>query len=172
MKKILYNYYKTKYNKELKIAEFNNEICLCDWSDRPNRAQIDNALKINTGADLVSDKNNQSKLINETINQLEDYFAKKIKYFDLPIALLIGTNFQKKVWGLLQQIPYGQTISYIELARRAGNEKASQAVGQANSANLLSIIIPCHRVIQNTGGIGGYVVPDIKEKLINLENNY
>jgi methylated-DNA-[protein]-cysteine S-methyltransferase len=91
----------------------------------------------------------------EAIRQLREYFAGKRTGFDLPLAPK-GTEFQRAVWRQLQEIPYGATISYGELARRVGNPKAARAVGSANGANPLPIVIPCHRVIAGDGSIGGF----------------
>lgn len=87
--------------------------------------------------------------------QLDAYFEGRLQRFDLPIKPL-GTPFQQKVWGELRQIPYGETISYAELARRVGSPSAYRAVGSANGRNPISIIIPCHRVISTAGTLGGY----------------
>ena len=93
--------------------------------------------------------------VGEAMRQLREYFAGKRAAFDLPLAPE-GTAFQRSVWRQLQQIPYGETISYGELARRVGNPKASRAVGSANGANPLPIVIPCHRVIAGDGTLGGF----------------
>lgn len=93
--------------------------------------------------------------VGETARQLREYFAGTRAEFDLPLAAA-GTPFQRTVWRQLQQIPYGETISYGELARRVGNPKASRAVGSANGANPLPIVIPCHRVIAGNGTLGGF----------------
>jgi methylated-DNA-[protein]-cysteine S-methyltransferase len=108
-------------------------------------------------------------LLQEPIRQLRAYFAGDLETFDLPLAPE-GTPFQLKVWKLLCDIPYGETISYGELARRIGNPKASRAVGLANGSNPIPIIIPCHRVIGSNGKLTGYGggLP-IKEKLLALE---
>lgn len=87
--------------------------------------------------------------------QLAEYFAGKRREFDLPLVYP-GTSFQQKVWQQLLQIPYGETISYQELARRVGDENASRAVGTANGCNRLAVIIPCHRVVNKSGNLGGY----------------
>lgn len=87
--------------------------------------------------------------------QLTEYFAGTRTAFDLPLAAL-GTPFQKTVWAELVRIPYGQTLSYGELAGRIGNPKASRAVGLANGKNPLSIVVPCHRVIGASGKLTGY----------------
>jgi methylated-DNA-[protein]-cysteine S-methyltransferase len=101
--------------------------------------------------------------------QLKEYFAGKRADFDLPLAPE-GTEFQRTVWRSLQDIPYGETISYGELAKRVGNPKASRAVGAANGQNPIPIVIPCHRVIGANGkltGFGGGL--PTKEKLLALE---
>lgn len=87
--------------------------------------------------------------------ELEGYFQRKRSRFTLPLAPK-GTAFQLRVWKALEEIPYGETISYRELARRADCPKGFQAVGQANGRNPLPIVIPCHRVIAADGSLGGY----------------
>jgi methylated-DNA-[protein]-cysteine S-methyltransferase len=105
----------------------------------------------------------------EAIRQLRAYLAGELTAFDLPLAPE-GTEFQRRVWRRLCDIPYGETISYGELAARIGNPKASRAVGLANGSNPISIVIPCHRVIGSNGKLTGYGggLP-IKEKLLALE---
>jgi len=93
--------------------------------------------------------------VGEAVRQLREYFAGERTGFELPLAPR-GTEFQRSVWRQLQKIPYGETISYGELARRVGNPKASRAVGSANGANPLPIVIPCHRVIAGNGTLGGF----------------
>jgi methylated-DNA-[protein]-cysteine S-methyltransferase len=91
----------------------------------------------------------------EVIRQLQAYFARELFDFDLKLSPA-GTPFQLSVWRALRDIPYGETISYGELARRLGNPNASRAVGLANGANPISIIVPCHRVIGSSGKLTGY----------------
>lgn len=107
--------------------------------------------------------------LKDVIRQLRAYFAGKLEEFDLPLAP-DGTDFQQKVWRRLCDIPYGETISYGQLAQRIGNPNASRAVGLANGSNPIPIIIPCHRVIGSNGKLTGYGggLP-IKEKLLALE---
>jgi methylated-DNA-[protein]-cysteine S-methyltransferase len=107
--------------------------------------------------------------LEEVIRQLRGYFAGELEHFNLSLAPQ-GTSFQQKVWTELQKIPYGDTISYGELARRIGNAKASRAVGLANGSNPIPIVIPCHRVIGSNGKLTGYGggLP-IKKKLLALE---
>jgi methylated-DNA-[protein]-cysteine S-methyltransferase len=109
-------------------------------------------------------------MLAETIEQLRSYFAGERITFDLPL-ILQGTEFQKKVWTALRTIPYGETISYKELAERIGNPSAVRAVGAANGANPIPIIIPCHRVIGNDGSLTGFGggLP-LKKKLLQLES--
>jgi methylated-DNA-[protein]-cysteine S-methyltransferase len=87
--------------------------------------------------------------------QLKAYFAGELQDFDVPLAAE-GTEFQRKVWATLREIPYGVTWSYVQLAERIGNPKASRAVGLANGRNPISIIVPCHRVIGANGSLTGY----------------
>lgn len=91
----------------------------------------------------------------DAVYQLNEYFEGKRQNFDL-LLNPEGTEFQKKVWSLLSEIPYGKTISYLELSRRFGDEKAIRAVAAANGKNPLWIIIPCHRVIGSDGSLTGY----------------
>ena len=94
-------------------------------------------------------------IINAATEQLAMYFEGTLKVFDLPLDLR-GTNFQKRVWKLLLEIPFGQTRTYGDLARALGNAGASQAVGAANSKNPVAIVVPCHRVIGASGHLTGY----------------
>lgn len=110
-----------------------------------------------------------SSLEQEAAKQLEEYFKGERKKFDLPLNLK-GTEFQKKVWEALKQIPYAQTRSYKEIAIMIGNKNASRAVGMANNKNPCPIVVPCHRVIGSNGSLVGYALGlDIKKKLLDLE---
>jgi methylated-DNA-[protein]-cysteine S-methyltransferase len=91
----------------------------------------------------------------EVIGQLGEYFAGERQLFDLPMTLA-GTPFQRRVWAALTEIPYGETVSYGELAANLGNPAAARAVGLANGKNPIGIIVPCHRVIGSTGDLTGY----------------
>ncbi|MGH3697747.1 MAG: methylated-DNA--[protein]-cysteine S-methyltransferase [Pseudonocardiaceae bacterium] len=91
----------------------------------------------------------------EVITQLEEYFTAQRTEFDLPITLL-GTPFQRGVWAALREIPYGETMSYGQLAERLGRPTAARAVGLANGRNPIGIIVPCHRVVGATGDLTGY----------------
>ena len=101
--------------------------------------------------------------------QLEAYFSGNLRDFNIPM-LAEGTEFQRRVWRELQKIPYGQAISYLELARRLGDEKCIRAAARANGANPLAILIPCHRVIGSDESLVGYGGGlDMKEFLLRLE---
>ncbi|WP_299979578.1 methylated-DNA--[protein]-cysteine S-methyltransferase [Desulfobacula sp.] len=111
----------------------------------------------------------KEELFLEAIDQLEAYFKGELTRFDLELNVQ-GTDFQKKVWQELVKIPYGETISYGDLAKRIGNPNASRAVGMANGKNPVSIIVPCHRVIGKNGsltGFGGGL--EVKKNLLELE---
>ncbi len=114
----------------------------------------------------VIDDSNRCGVI---FQQLDEYFHGKRETFDLPLRAE-GTDFQRTVWAALQTIPYGQTITYKELAERIGNPAAIRAVGRANGSNPIPIVIPCHRVIGADGsliGFGGGLL--LKEQLLGLE---
>ena len=112
---------------------------------------------------------NRAPLV-EAMRQLRAYFSAKLREFDLPLCLE-GTPFQLQVWEGLRAIPYGETISYGELARRIGKPEAVRAVGAANGSNPIPIIVPCHRVIGSDGSLTGYGGGlTIKEKLLALES--
>lgn len=101
--------------------------------------------------------------------ELEAYLLGDIKEFHMPVKFF-GTDFQKKVWNELLKIPYGETISYKEMANRIGHPKACRAVGGALNKNPLGIVVPCHRVVSSGGSLTGFAGGiDLKEKLLNLE---
>jgi methylated-DNA-[protein]-cysteine S-methyltransferase len=105
----------------------------------------------------------------DAAEQLGEYFAGQRRVFDLNLVMP-GTEFQRAVWSVLRTIPFGETISYAELARRLGKPRSVRAVGSANGANPLPIVVPCHRVIGSDGsltGFGGGL--DLKRKLLALE---
>ena len=111
------------------------------------------------------------KVVN-MFTQLKEYFNRQRKEFDLKLEIL-GTEFQKKVWNELTKIPYGETISYGELANRMGDKNLMRAVAAANGANPIPIIIPCHRVIGADGRLTGYGGGlDVKQKLLEIEGSW
>jgi O-6-methylguanine DNA methyltransferase len=123
-------------------------------------------LKENFDTETVSDNRARNK---DVIDQLTRFFNGKLAKFTCPIDL-IGTPFQIRVWNEVSNIPYGSTITYKHLAKRVGVPKATQAVGRANGANPLPIIIPCHRVLGSNGALVGYSCGvKTKEFLLRLE---
>jgi len=114
----------------------------------------------------------ERSVFKNVIKQLEEYFAGRLQTFTVPLALE-GTVFQLSVWHALKTIPYGITASYGGIAEQIGNPKASRAVGAANGQNPVSIIVPCHRVIGQSGKLVGYGggLP-IKEALLGLEHRF
>ena len=96
-----------------------------------------------------------SSLLYRTARELDEYFAGQRREFDIPLSLH-GTAFQRRVWAALLQLPWGQTRSYAEVAAMAGSPRACRAVGMANHNNPVSILVPCHRVVNTGGGLGGY----------------
>lgn len=161
------DYFKTPFG-ELLLGSFEDKLCLCDWRYRKMRDAIDKKLKVSLDADYFDEV---SEVVNNTKIQLSQYFKGERKLFEIPL-LLIGTEFQKSVWNALQEIPYGKTISYLELSKNLNNEKAIRAVASANGANAISIIIPCHRVIGSDGNLVGYAGGlNAKMNLLSLENS-
>lgn len=113
---------------------------------------------------------NENEYVNKVIKQIDEYFKGDRKEFDLNIRIN-GTDFQNKVYKELVKVPYGQTVSYKELAIRIGNQNASRAVGNANNKNQIWIVIPCHRVIGSNKSLVGYAGGIEKKKwLIDHEN--
>lgn len=108
---------------------------------------------------------NSCAVLQECKEQLSDYFSGKVTEFQLPLSLE-GTEFQQKVWAELLKIPYGETITYMELAVRLGDVKAVRAVGTANGRNPIAIIIPCHRVIGAGNKLTGYAGGIWRKKLL------
>ena len=116
----------------------------------PDRSEIEQRAVVH-GDRLVWDRERCATVA----RQLDEYFAKQRKDFDLPLAPR-GTEFQRRVWEELSRIPYGATLSYAELAHRVGRPGAARAVGRANGTNPIPVIIPCHRVIGADGSLTGY----------------
>lgn len=117
---------------------------------------------------LIKKEISSHPLLSETEQQLNAYFNNTLKTFDLPFSLN-GTSFQKRVWNQLISIPFGKTISYLELAKQLGDEKCIRAAASANGKNPVSIIIPCHRVIGSNGTLVGYS-GNIERKTILLKH--
>lgn len=166
MKKIQIKYYQSPCG-ELILGSFENELCMCDWTSGKRRAIIDKRIKGLLHADYEI---GSSEVIEKAILQLDEYFTRKRKTFDIPL-LLVGTDFQKIVWRELLRIPYGTTASYGELSKKLGNPKAVRAVAASNGANSISILIPCHRIIGSNHKLTGYAGGlEAKKFLLELES--
>ncbi|MGV6809819.1 MAG: methylated-DNA--[protein]-cysteine S-methyltransferase [bacterium] len=165
MNHIHIQHHKTPHG-EFILGSFQNKLCLLDSYYRKNRERIDRRLKTSLNAEFIE---NNNRLLIETRQQIDDYFIGLRQSFSLPL-LMVGTDFQKTVWQALCQISYGETISYQQLAQRIGHEKAVRAVANANAANALGLVIPCHRVINSNGDLGGYAGGlALKKHLLQLE---
>ncbi|WP_080797717.1 methylated-DNA--[protein]-cysteine S-methyltransferase [Arabiibacter massiliensis] len=121
------------------------------------------------GEEELPGERHATELTNRAANQLQEYLAGKRRAFDLPLAPA-GTEFQKKVWAALADIPYGETRSYSDIAAAIGSPRACRAVGGANNRNPLPIVVPCHRVVGANGSLVGYASgTKIKAFLLDLE---
>lgn len=124
------------------------------------------------GAQVDPDWEYNAALRCPAVDQLESYFAGSLREFDLPLVLR-GTDFQKRVWQQLAEIRYGETTTYGAIAAQLGKPTASRAVGAANGQNPIAIVLPCHRVIGQTGKLTGYAGGlDKKEKLLRFERDH
>ncbi len=167
MNQIHIQYYKTRIG-ELILGSFGEKLCLLDFRDRKKRDSVDNRIKNALKADFVEQND---AVLDETRAQLDAYFKGERTNFDIPL-LLVGTDFQKKVWQALLQVPYGTTSTYAQLASDIDKAKAVRAVANANGANPIGVIVPCHRIIGTDGTLTGYAggLP-IKKYLLELEQN-
>ncbi len=123
--------------------------------------------EIDIGSDWREDRDDPA--LTECARQLSEYFDGKRREFDLPLAAS-GSDFQQRVWREIARIPFGQTVSYAELARRAGAPGSARAAGAATGRNPLSVVVPCHRVIGSDGGLTGYAGGiERKTRLLEIE---
>ena len=143
-------------------------IVLCDFADR----RMIDAQVASIRRRIGPTRKGNAPLLDRLESQLGEYFAGIRRDFDLPLDIP-GSAFQERVWDELRHIPYGETVSYRELAERVGAAAAYRAVGRANGSNRLAIVVPCHRVIATGGGLGGYGggLP-AKRRLLDLERAY
>ncbi len=140
-------------------------VCLLEFADRPLLPTQLERIEERVGPPASGSHPHLDRLD----AQLDEYFAGTRRDFDLPLVLA-GTGFQERIWNRLLEIPYGRTISYDELASRAGSPGGSRAAGRANGDNRIAIVVPCHRVIRANGDLGGYGGGlDRKRRLLDLE---
>ncbi len=145
-----------------------NGICLLEFTDRERLEAQLLALKKHFGTTLTPGSH---KYIAQLENELVEYFAGSRIEFTVPLDFP-GSPFQKKVWTELRRIPYGETRSYETLAQQIGKPKAVRAVGRANGMNRIAILLPCHRVVNKDGGLGGYAGGLWRKHfLLNLERS-
>lgn len=131
------------------------------------RTAIDSRIKKYFDAEYAE---GNDEILDNTILQLNEYFAGNRKVFDIPL-IFAGTDFQIKVWNALLEVPYGHTFSYLHLAEKISDKNAVRAVASANGANAISIIVPCHRIIGSDGDLVGYAGGlRAKKKLLELES--
>ena len=141
-------------------------LCLLEFADRPMLPTQLRRVEARLGSKPTPGHHRYLRTLEE---QLAGYFAGERKNFDIPLVLA-GTDFQERVWRCLLDVPYGRTISYDELARRAGSPGGSRAAGGANGDNRIAIVVPCHRVIRANGDLGGYGGGiRRKQRLLDLE---
>jgi AraC family transcriptional regulator of adaptative response/methylated-DNA-[protein]-cysteine methyltransferase len=133
------------------IGVTESAVVLCDFSERPMMAAQLASVRRRIGPTGYGD----APLLDDVEEQLREYFAGRRDDFDLPIDMP-GSAFQERVWAELRRIPYGETISYRDLAARVDAGAAYRAIGRANGSNRLAVIVPCHRVVAAGGGLGGY----------------
>lgn len=166
------------------LGAMGGKLCLCDWKNSRRRMQNTNRIKRLLKAELVyitsvqektellakaSDLQDSLSVLDKTEKELAEYFAGSRKSFNIPL-LLVGTDFQKSVWQALQEIPYGEVVTYMDIAHLIGNPKGVRAVSQAIGSNPLSILIPCHRVVGSNGALTGYAGGLVaKRYLLELE---
>jgi len=160
-------YYKTPY-AEFILGAYDEKLCMLDYRYRTKRDSVDRRLKKALNALF---REEDSPVLQQTRKELDEYFKGERKEFSVPL-LMLGSEFQKSVWRALLKISYGKTASYLELSKIIGNEKAVRAVANANGANAIGIMIPCHRIIGTDGKLTGYAggLP-LKKRLLELENN-
>lgn len=163
---MLYKYKYTTPAGETIIGATEEALVLCDWKCNRHRLNSQKRIEEYFGEKFIEGKN---EIIEKTIIQLGEYFEKKRKEFDIPI-LLVGTEFQKRIWQLLREIGYGETAAYSTLAERYGDKKAVRGTAQAVGKNPISIIVPCHRIIGKNGTLTGYAGGlETKNKLLQIE---
>ena len=151
---------------ELVLGSFDGKLCLLGFGDREMRRVVDGRIKKGLDAEFVEQ---DDEILEKTRKQVDEYLNGNRKEFDITL-LMVGTEFQRRVWKALMKVPYGVTSTYGQIAENIGSPKAVRAVGNANSANPISIIVPCHRIIGSDGELVGYGGGlSVKKRLLKLE---
>jgi len=163
---IYYSFFDTQLLKRVFVASTEKGVCMVDFLTS-EKAFLKELRRIFPGKIIRDDRKNKAVL-----SQLKKYLEGKLQRFDCRLDFR-GTTFEKKVWSELARIPYGQTRSYKEIAEAAGHPKAFRAVGNTNGKNPLPLIIPCHRVIESNGGLGGFGHGlKVKRQLLDFEKSH
>ncbi len=161
-------YYSTQIG-ELVLGTHRGKLCLLAYQYWKMRTTADSRIKQALGAQFCEQEND---LLQEAKQQVDEYLDGSRTEFDLPIVLT-GTEFQKKVWKELQKVSYGNTASYLDLAKSINHQKAVRAVANALAANPLALIVPCHRIIGSNGKLTGYAGGlAAKQFLLELESEH
>jgi O-6-methylguanine DNA methyltransferase len=163
METIHYSSFNSPFLKKVFVASTEGGVCMVDFL-KSEEVFLRRLKEKFPGKIIRDDRKNRNVL-----NQLKKYLKGELQCFDCKLDFK-GTPFQKKVWSALAKIPYGQTGSYKEIARAIGHPKAFRAVGNANGQNSIPLIIPCHRVIESNGGLGGFGHGvKVKKQLLDFE---
>jgi len=166
MEKVFYSSLNSSLLGKVFVASTEKGVCMVDFFTS-EKDFLKRLTKRFPGEIVRNDQKNKNVL-----NQLGKYLKGKLKRFDCKLDFE-GTPFQKKVWSALAKIPYGQTRSYKEIARTIGYPKAFRAVGNANGQNSIPLIIPCHRVIESNGELGGFGHGvEVKRRLLDFEKTH
>lgn len=151
---------------EIELGSVGEFLVMCDWTIEPRHSRVTGSICKALDCEV---EYGDSPVIRRAISQLDEYFKGQRKDFKVP-TLLCGTEFRKRVWNALSHIPYGNTTSYMDIAKAIDAPKAIRAVGTSIGANPISIIIPCHRVIGSNGSLTGYAGGiAAKKALLDLE---
>jgi O-6-methylguanine DNA methyltransferase len=163
MEKIYYSSFYSPFLEQVFVASTAKGVCMVDFLTS-EKAFLKELKSVFPG-EIVKDDRKNSRIL----SQLGRYLQGKLKCFDCALDLR-GTPFQKKVWLELAKIPYGETSSYQGIAKAIGHPKAYRAVGNANGCNPIPLILPCHRVIESNGGLGGFGHGvEVKKQLLEFE---
>jgi O-6-methylguanine DNA methyltransferase len=163
MKTIYYSSFNLSFLKKVFVASTERGVCMVDFL-KSEKTFLKRLKERFLGKTVRDDQKNK-----EVLSQLKRYLKGDLKRFDCKLDFK-GTPFQEKVWSALAKIPYGQTRSYKEIAQAIGHPRAFRAVGNANGQNSIPLIIPCHRVIESNGGLGGFGHGlKVKKQLLDLE---
>jgi len=166
MNKIYYSFFDSPLLKKVFVASTERGICMVDFLK--SEKDFLRRLKERFPGEIIRDDRRSKNVL----NQIKKYLKGELQRFDCKLDFK-GTTFQKKVWSALAKIPYGQTRSYKEIAQSIGHPKAFRAVGNANGQNSIPLIIPCHRVIESNGGLGGFGHGiEVKRRLLDFEKTH